>query len=102
MLENYNPARSSSEAIHELHASDIVLESDFWERAAQTEPWAAVLPQIIADVHHILGRTVTVRNPLVTDNIEASGVDYIERHSAVALSPSEFLTYFGDSSHINS
>ena len=56
----------------------------------------------IADVHHILGRTETARNPLVTDNIEASGVDYIERHSAVALSPSEFLTYFGDSSHINS
>jgi EAL domain-containing protein (putative c-di-GMP-specific phosphodiesterase class I) len=101
VLENYNPARSSSEAIHELHASDIVLESDFWERAAQTEPWATVLPQIIADVHHILGRTVTVRNPLVTDNIEASGVDYIERHSAVALSPSEFLTYFGEPSHIN-
>jgi hypothetical protein len=55
-----------------------------------------------ADVHHILGRTVTLHNPLVTDNFEASGVDYIQRHSAVALSPSEFLICFGDSSHINS
>ena len=98
VIENYNPARSSSEAIHELHASDIILESNFWERAAQNEPWATVLPQIISDVHHILGHTVTVRNPQVTHNIETSGIDYIERHSAVALSPTEFLNYFGKAS----
>jgi EAL domain-containing protein (putative c-di-GMP-specific phosphodiesterase class I) len=75
VIENYNPARSSSEAIHELHASDIILEANFWERAAQNEPWATVLPQIISDVHHILGHTVTVRNPQVTHNIESSGID---------------------------
>lgn len=98
VIENYNPARSSSTAIHELHASDIVLESNFWERAAQHEPWATVLPQIISDVHHILGHTVTVRDPLITDNIEVSGIDYIERYSAVALSPAEFLNYFGTAS----
>ena len=63
VIDNYNPARSSSEAIHELHASDIILEANFWERAAQNEPWATVLPQIISDVLHILGHTVTVRNP---------------------------------------
>ena len=63
VIDNYNPARSSSEAIHKLHASDIILEANFWERAAQNEPWATVLPQIISDVHHILGHTVTVRNP---------------------------------------
>jgi EAL domain-containing protein (putative c-di-GMP-specific phosphodiesterase class I) len=98
VIDNYNPARSSSEAIHELHASDIILEANFWERAAQNEPWATVLPQIISDVHHILGHTVTVRNPRVTHNIESSGIDYIERHSAVALSPTEFLNYFGKAS----
>ena len=98
VIENYNPARSSSEAIHELHASDIILEANFWERAAQNEPWATVLPQIISDVHHILGHTVTVRNPQVTHNIETSGIDYIERHSAVALSPTEFLNHFGKAS----
>ena len=75
VIENSNPARSSSEAIHELHASDIILEANFWERAAQNEPWATVLPQIISDVHHILGHTVTVRNPQVTHNIESSGID---------------------------
>ena len=63
VIDNYNPARSSSEAIHEPHASDIILEANFWERAAQNEPWATVLPQIISDVRHILGHTVTVRNP---------------------------------------
>ena len=98
VIDNYNPARSSSEAIHELHASDIILEANFWERTARNEPWATVLPQIIADVHHILGHTVTVRNPRVTHDIESSGIDYIERHSAVALSPTEFLNYFGKSS----
>ena len=98
VIDNYNPARSSSEAIHELHASDIILEANFWERAAQNEPWATVLPQIISDVHHILGHTVTVRNPRVTRDIESSGIDYIERHSAAALSPTEFLNYFGKSS----
>ena len=101
VIENYNPARSSSEAIYKLHASDIILETEFWERAAQTEPWATVLPQIIADVHHILGHSVTVRNPLVTHNIESSGVDYIERQSAVAVSPSEFLHHFSDPSSVN-
>lgn len=44
VIHNYNPARSSSEAIHELHASDIILEANFWERAAHNEPWATVLP----------------------------------------------------------
>ena len=91
VMANYNPARSSSKAIHELHASDIILEANFWERAARIEPWATVLRQIISDVHHILGHTVTVRNPRVTHDIESSGIDYIERHSAVALSPTEFL-----------
>ncbi len=98
VIDNYNPARSSSEAIHELHASDIILEANFWERAAQNEPRATVLPQIISDVHHILEHTVTVRNPRVTHDIESSGIDYIQRHSAVALSPTEFLNYFGKSS----
>ena len=59
VIDNYNPARTSSEAIHELHASDIILEANFWERAAQNEPWATVLPQIISDVHLIKKR---VRN----------------------------------------
>ena len=77
VIDNYNPARSSSEAIHELHASDIILEANFWERATQNLPWATVLPQIISDVRHILGHTVTVRNPRVTHNIETSGIDYI-------------------------
>ena len=98
VIDNYNPARSSSEAIHELHASDIILEANFWERAAQNEPRATVLPQIISDVHHILEHTVTVRNPRVTNDIESSGIDYIQRHSGVALSPTEFLNYFGKSS----
>ena len=98
VIDYYNPARSSSEAIHELHASDIILEANFWERAAQNEPWATVLPQIISDVDHMLGHTVTFRNPRVTHDIESSGIDYIERHSAVALSPTEFLNYFGKSS----
>ena len=98
VIDNYNPARSSSEAIHELHASDIILEANFWERAAQNEPWATVLPQMISDVQHILGHTVTVRKPRVTHNIESSGIDYTERHSAVALSPTEFLNYFGKAS----
>ena len=47
VIENYNPVRSSSGAIHELQSSDIILEANFWERAAQNEPWATVLPQII-------------------------------------------------------
>lgn len=98
VIENYNPARSSSETIHELHASDIVLETNFWERAAQSEPWASVLPQIISDVHHILGHTVSIRNPVITDDIETSGIDFIERYSAVALSPTEFLKYFEETS----
>ena len=98
VIDNYNPARSSSEAIHQLHAGDIILEANFWERAAQNEPWATVLPQIISDVYHILGHTITIRNPRVTHDIESSGIDYIERHSAVALSPTEFLNYFGKSS----
>ena len=98
VIDNYNPARSSSEAIHELHASDIILEANFWARAAQNEPRATVLPQIISDVHHLLEHTVTVRNPRVTHDIESSGIDYIQRHSAVALSPTEFLNYFGKSS----
>ena len=98
VIDNYNPARSSSEAIHEPHASDIILEANFWERTARNEPWATVLLQIIADIHHILGHTVTVRDPRVTHDIESSGSDYIERHSAVALLPTEFLNYFGKSS----
>ena len=98
VIDNYNPARSRSEAIPELHASDISLEANFWERAAQNDRWATGLPRIIADGHHILGHTVTVRNPRVTHDIESSGIDYIERHSAVALSPTEFLNYFGKAS----
>ena len=35
--------------------------------------------QLIADTHHILGQSVSVRDPAVTDNIEHTGVDYIER-----------------------
>ena len=46
--------------------NDVTLETSFWELAAQNEPWATVLPQIIADVHHILGHTVTVRDPDIT------------------------------------
>ena len=98
VIDNYNPARSSSEAIHELHASDIILEANFWERAAQNEPRATVLPQIISDVHHILEHTVTVRNPRVIHDIESSGIDYIDHHSAATLSPTEFLSYFGKAS----
>ena len=95
---DYNPARSSSEAIHRVHANDIVLEANFWKRAAGNEPWATVLPQIISDVHHILGHTMTVRNPRVTHDIETSGIDYIDHHSAATLSPTEFLSYFGKAS----
>lgn len=101
VIENYNPARSGSEAIYELHASDVVLEPNFWERAAQNEPWASVLPQIISDVHHILGHTVTIRDPLITDKIESSGIDYVERYSAVALSPTEFLNHLEAPSHFD-
>ena len=78
------------------HASDIILEANFWERALRT--CHGQRSSIISDVRHILGHTVTVRNPRVTHNIETSGIDYIERHSAVALSPTEFLNYFGKAS----
>lgn len=44
VIENYNPARSNSEAIQALHASEIISEANFRERAAQNEPWATVLP----------------------------------------------------------
>ncbi|MDG1507137.1 MAG: DUF1631 family protein [Luminiphilus sp.] len=91
VIENYNPARGSSESIQRLNPSDVTLETSFWELAAQNEPWATVLPQIIADVHHILGHTVTVRDPDTTAQIEATGIDFIERESDVSLSISEFL-----------
>ena len=91
VIENYNPARGSSESIQRLNPSDVTLETSFWELAAQDEPWATVLPQIIADVHHILGHTVTVRDPETTAKIEATGIDFIERESDVSLSISEFL-----------
>ena len=48
-----------------------------------------------------MGHTVTIRNPLVTNNIGTSDIDYIERYSAVALSPTELLNYFADTSRIN-
>ena len=91
VIENYNPARGSSESIQRLNPSDVTLDTSFWELAAQNEPWATVLPQIIADVHHILGHTVTVRDPDTTAQIEATGIDFIERESNVSLSISEFL-----------
>ena len=91
VIENYNPARGSSESIQRLNPSDVTLDTSFWELAAQNEPWATVLPQIIADVHHILGHTVTVRDPDTTAQIEATGIDFIERESDVSLSISEFL-----------
>ena len=73
------------------YSAFVTLETSFWELAAQDEPWATVLPQIIADVHHILGHTVTVRDPETTAKIEATGIDFIERESDVSLSISEFL-----------
>ena len=94
VLEEYNPARSNSESINQLHATDLVLEANFWEKAAQNEPWSHVLPQIITDVHHILGQTISVRDPSITQRIEDSGIDFVERHSAVALSPAQLLTSY--------
>ena len=94
MLEEYNPARSNSESINQLHATDLVLEAKFWEKAAQNEPWSHVLPQIITDVHHILGQTISVRDPSITQRIEDSGIDFVERYSSVALSPAQLLTSY--------
>ena len=94
VLEEYNPARSNSESINQLHATDLVLEANFWEKAAQNEPWSHVLPQIITDVHHILGQTISVRDPSITQRIEDSGIDFVERHSSVALSPAQLLTSY--------
>lgn len=92
VIENYNPTRGDSNSLEQLHASDIVLDPEFWEQAAQQEPWASVLPQTISDVHHMLGHSVIVSEPVTTARIDSSGVDYVERYSKVALAPAEFLT----------
>ena len=92
ILDHYNPERTSDKSPERLNATEITIDSHFWERAAQTEPWKSLLPQLIADTHHILGQSVSVRDPAVTDNIEQTGVDYIERESDVLLSTSELLS----------
>lgn len=79
----------------QLNATEIVIDRQFWERAAQSEPWKSLLPQLIADIHHILGQSVSVRDPAVTDNIEHTGIDFIERESDVLLSTSELLSRLG-------
>jgi hypothetical protein len=63
--------------------------------ACKTDPWKSLLPQPIADTHHILGQSVSVRDPSITDSIEQTGVDYIERESDVLLSTSELLGSLG-------
>ena len=95
IVDHYNPERTGEKSPEQLNASEIVIDSHFWERAAQAEPWKSLLPQLIADTHHILGQSVSVRNPSATDNIEQTGVDYIERESDVLLSTSELLSSLG-------
>ena len=72
-------------------SNEAVIDTTFWERAAQSEPWQSLLPQLIIDTHHILGQAVSVRDPNVTQNIEQTGIDCIERESDVLLSSSELL-----------
>ena len=95
IVDHYNPERTGEKSPEQLNATETVIDSHFWERAAQAEPWKSLLPQLIADTHHILGQSVSVRNPAVTDNIEQTGVDYIERESDVLLSTSELLSRLG-------
>lgn len=91
ILDSYNPERVSENSTEQLNATEIVIDSKFWGRAAQSEPWKTLLPQLITDTHHILGQTVALRNPMITDNIEDTGIDYIERESDALLSTSELL-----------
>ena len=95
IVDHYNPERTGEKSEEHLNATEIVIDRQFWERAAQSEPWKSLLPQLIADTHHILGQSVCVRDPAVTDNIEHTGVDYIERESDVLLSTSELLSRLG-------
>ena len=95
IVDHYNPERIGEKSAEQLNATETVIDSHFWERAAQAEPWKSLLPQLIADTHHILGQSVSVRNPSVTDSIEQTGVDYIERESDVLLSTSELLSSLG-------
>ena len=95
IVDHYNPERAGQKSPEQLNATEIVIDRQFWERAAQSEPWKSLLPQLIADTHHILGQSVSVRDPAVTDNIEHTGVDYIERESDVLISTSELLSRLG-------
>ena len=95
IVDHYNPERTGEKSPEQLNATEIVIDGQFWERAAQSEPWKSLLPQLIADTHHILGQSVSVRDPAVTDNIEHTGIDYIERESDVLLSTSELLSRLG-------
>ena len=91
ILDDYSPERVSDRSTELLNVSEIVIDATFWERAAQSEPWRSLLPQLIADTHHILGQAVSVRDPSITENIEHTGIDFIERESDVLLSTSELL-----------
>lgn len=95
ILDEYNPERMGRKSPEQLNATEIVIDTVFWERAAQEEPWKTLLPQLITDTHHILGQAVSVRDPAITDNIEHTGIDYIERDSDVLLSTSELLRSLG-------
>lgn len=92
ILDDYNPERMGEQSPEQLNATQIIIDSHFWKRAAQSDPWKSLLPQLIADTHHILGQSVSVRDPAITDNIEQTGIDFIERESDVLLSPSELLS----------
>ncbi len=95
IVDHYNPERTGEKSPEQLNATAIIIDRHFWERAAQSEPWKSLLPQLIADTHHILGQSVSVRDPSITDSIEQTGVDYIERESDVLLSTSELLGSLG-------
>jgi hypothetical protein len=92
ILDGYNPERMGEHSPEQLNATQIIIDSHFWKRAAQSDPWKSLLPQLIADTHHILGQSVSVRDPAITDNIEETGIDFIERESDVLLSTSELLS----------
>lgn len=91
IVDHYNPERGGNRASEQLNATEIVIDTTFWERAAQSEPWRSLLPQLITDTHHILGQAVFVRDHVITQNIEQTGIDYIERESDMLLSSSELL-----------
>ena len=91
VLDNYSPERVTKGPSDPLNASEVVIEPIFWERAAQQAPWKNLLPQLITDTHHILGQSVSVRDPVITKDIELTGVDYVERSSDVLLSMTELL-----------